>query len=71
MKEFLARGNRAEALTCFLTAGPALPEEAIAGMRRTPVWAAWEATAPTLPYDGQVLAGPMTGRPLPTDRPRR
>ncbi|MGW6937513.1 alpha/beta fold hydrolase [Streptomyces xanthophaeus] len=45
-------------------------DEAIAQMRRTPVWAAWEAAAPTLPYDGQLMADFMSGRPLPTDRRR-
>ncbi|MFB7176552.1 alpha/beta fold hydrolase [Streptomyces sp. NPDC056257] len=68
VQEFLAHGDSAAALTHFLTVGLALPDEDIAGMRHTPVWAAWEATAPTLPYDGQVMAGTMSGRPLPTDR---
>ncbi|WP_405715412.1 hypothetical protein OG264_37405 [Streptomyces xanthophaeus] len=43
-------------------------DEAIAQMRRTPVWAAWEAAAPARPYDGQLLPDFMSGRPLPTDR---
>ncbi|WP_404952701.1 alpha/beta fold hydrolase [Streptomyces sp. 147326] len=64
----VVRGNAAEALTYFLTVGLAMPDEAVAGMRHTPVWAAWEAAAPTLPYDGQVMAGTMSGRPLPADR---
>lgn len=64
----VARGNATEALSHFLTTGLALPEEVIAGMRHTPVWAAWEAAAPTLPYDGRLMAGLMSGRPLPTDR---
>ncbi|MDX3540733.1 hypothetical protein PV721_41910 [Streptomyces sp. MB09-01] len=37
-------------------------------MRHTPVWAAWEATARTLTYDGQLMAATLSGRPLPTDR---
>ncbi|MFJ6759378.1 alpha/beta fold hydrolase [Streptomyces sp. NPDC091273] len=64
----VARGNAAEALAYFLTVGLAVPDEAVAGMQDSPVWAAWEATAATLPYDGQVMAGTMSGRPLPTDR---
>ncbi|MFD7097529.1 alpha/beta fold hydrolase [Streptomyces xanthophaeus] len=68
MKAIVARGDAAEALTYFLTTGLAMPDEAIAQMRRTPVWAAWEAAAPTLPYDGQLMADFMSGLPLPTDR---
>lgn len=64
----LARGSAAEALTHFLTAGLAMTGEAVAGMRNTPVWTAWEATAPTLPYDGRLMSGLMSGRPLPADR---
>ncbi|MCM1972217.1 alpha/beta fold hydrolase, partial [Streptomyces sp. G1] len=51
----LARGSSTEALTHFVTTGLALPDEDIAGMRNTPVWAAWEAAA-------------RTGQPLPTGR---
>lgn len=43
-------------------------DEAIAQMRRTPVWAAWEAAAPARPYDGQLLPDFMSGLLLPTDR---
>ncbi|MFD6888820.1 alpha/beta fold hydrolase [Streptomyces sp. NPDC059957] len=68
MKAIVARGDVTEALTYFLTVGLAMPDEAIAQMRNTPVWAAWEAVAPTLPYDGQLMADTMSGRPLPTDR---
>ncbi|MFF3018252.1 alpha/beta fold hydrolase [Streptomyces sp. NPDC057939] len=68
VKALIARGDTTEALTYFLTTGLAMPREAVAAMRDTPVWAAWEATAPTLPYDGQLMRDTMTGRPLPTDR---
>ncbi|MFF4321279.1 alpha/beta fold hydrolase [Streptomyces sp. NPDC001568] len=68
MKALIAKGHTTEALTHFLTTGLAMPHEAIAAVRDTPVWAAWEATAPTLPYDGQLMRDTMSGRPLPTDR---
>lgn len=68
MKAVVARRHTTEALTYFLTAGLAMPHEAITRLRDTPVWAAWEAAAPTLPYDGQVIGDTMSGRPLPTDR---
>ncbi|MFJ8014941.1 alpha/beta fold hydrolase [Streptomyces sp. NPDC096339] len=66
--EFIARGERSEALAYFLAAGLGLNGEAVAAMRDTPVWAAWEATSPTLPYDGRLMSDTMTGRPLPADR---
>jgi pimeloyl-ACP methyl ester carboxylesterase len=34
-----------------------VPAQAIQGMRSQPVWAAFEAIAPTLAYDDAVLAG--------------
>ncbi|WP_326586457.1 alpha/beta fold hydrolase [Streptomyces sp. NBC_01294] len=68
MKAVVARGDATQALGYFLSVGLSMPDEAIAGMRNTPVWAAWEAAAPTLPYDGQVMADTMSGRPLPPDR---
>ncbi|MFI7359935.1 alpha/beta fold hydrolase [Streptomyces avidinii] len=49
MKTIVARGEVTEALIYFLTVGLAMPDEDIARMRRTPVWAAWEAAAPTCP----------------------
>jgi pimeloyl-ACP methyl ester carboxylesterase len=37
-------------------------------MRSQPFWGEFEAVAHTLPYDGTVMAGTMSGRPLPTER---
>lgn len=68
MKALIARGDTTGALTCFLTNGLAMPPTAIDDMRHTPVWAAWEASARTLSYDGLLMADLMSGRPLPTDR---
>ncbi|MFD8205274.1 alpha/beta fold hydrolase [Streptomyces sp. NPDC059695] len=64
----LARGDTEAALTHFLTAGLAMPPAAVDGMRHTPVWAAWQSVAHTLPYDGRLMAGLMSGLPLPRDR---
>ncbi|MFF4009575.1 alpha/beta fold hydrolase [Streptomyces sp. NPDC001717] len=44
--------------------------EAVAAMRDTPVWAAWESASPTLPYDGRLMRDTMSGRPLPAHRRR-
>ncbi|MFJ3726366.1 alpha/beta fold hydrolase [Streptomyces sp. NPDC090045] len=68
LEAMVARGDTTAALTHFLTDGLAMPPAAMDGMRHTPVWAAWEAAARTLPYDGLLMADFMSGRPLPTDR---
>ncbi|MFE5593953.1 alpha/beta fold hydrolase [Streptomyces sp. NPDC056549] len=68
LKALLARGDTAAALTHFLTVGLAMPPAAVDGMRQTPVWAAWEAAAHTLPYDGLLMADLMSGLPLPRDQ---
>ncbi|MEV7520488.1 alpha/beta hydrolase [Streptomyces sp. NPDC091371] len=68
IKALVARGDATGALTYFLTEGLAMPPAAIEEMRHTPAWAAWEAVARTLSYDGLLMADFMTGRPLPTDR---
>jgi len=52
----LAEGNRGDAVVLFMqytgmTAGQ------IAGMRKSPVWAAMEAAAPTLAYDHTAILG--------------
>ena len=45
-----------------------LPGEMIAGMRQSPMWPGFEAVAHTLIYDGAVMQGTQTGRPLPAGR---
>jgi pimeloyl-ACP methyl ester carboxylesterase len=50
----LAAGRRGDAMALFMsTVG--LPQEAIAGMRRSPGWPSMEALAPTLAYDAAVM----------------
>ncbi|MFF8196755.1 hypothetical protein ACF05L_39295 [Streptomyces bobili] len=52
----------------FMTAAVGMPAEAVAGMRQAPFWTGMEATARTLPYDGQIMGDTMSSRPLPADR---
>ncbi|MEU9143942.1 alpha/beta hydrolase [Streptomyces sp. NPDC048349] len=69
IKALVARGDTAGALAYFLTYGLAMHPAAVDGMRQhTGRWAAWEAAARTLPYDGLLMADFMDGRPLPSDR---
>ena len=50
----LAEGRRGDAMALFMGM-VGVPEEAIAGMRRSPYWAKGEALAPTLAYDAAVM----------------
>ncbi|MFB7209768.1 alpha/beta fold hydrolase [Streptomyces sp. NPDC056255] len=68
LKALVAREAFGDAVAYFMTAAVGMPAEAVAGMRQAPFWAGMEATARTLPYDGQVMGDTMSGRPLPADR---
>jgi pimeloyl-ACP methyl ester carboxylesterase len=54
LAEFLATGQRGEAVDLFMRFVGA-PEEMVAGMRQSPMWAIMEAVAPTLAYDAAAL----------------
>lgn len=54
LHELLAAGRRGDAIELFMTT-VGTPPEAVAGMRRQPVWPLFEAIAPTLAYDDAVL----------------
>ncbi|MCU1447663.1 alpha/beta fold hydrolase [Cryobacterium sp.] len=59
----LADGRRGDAMALFL-ARVGMPAEQITGMRRTPMWDAFEKIAPTLAYDDAALGDGQ----LPRDR---
>ncbi len=68
LTELTSTGRRGDAVEYFMTIGPGVPAEVVAQMRTEPFWSAMEAMAHTLPYDGAILDGTMTGGPLPADR---
>ncbi|MFG3053994.1 alpha/beta fold hydrolase [Kitasatospora sp. NPDC048239] len=68
LTELVEQGAYGDAVAYFMTAAVGMPAEAVAGMRQAPFWTGMEATARTLPYDGQVMGDTMSGRPLPADR---
>jgi pimeloyl-ACP methyl ester carboxylesterase len=68
LAEVSASGRRGDAVEYFLTSGPGVPPEVVAGMRNEPFWPAMEKIAHTLAYDGAVMGDTMAGRPLPTER---
>ena len=70
IKEYTARlhklldaGHKGDAVALFMTY-VGIPAEAVAAMRAQPRWAVFEAIAPTLAYDDDVLAGGRVPRDL-------
>jgi pimeloyl-ACP methyl ester carboxylesterase len=61
LTELLAAGRRADAVELFMTAVVEVPAEFVAQMRNMPMWPAFEAVAPTLAYDGMLMADSMRG----------
>jgi pimeloyl-ACP methyl ester carboxylesterase len=55
-----AEGRRGDAMAYFMTC-VGTPEEALAGMRQSPVWPGFEQVAPTLAYDAAVMEGLQNG----------
>ncbi|WP_214415081.1 alpha/beta fold hydrolase [Sphaerisporangium fuscum] len=64
----VAEGRPGDAAALFMTAAVGLPEEAVAGMRRSDFWPAVEAVAHTIAYDGRIIGTTMSGAPLPAGR---
>jgi pimeloyl-ACP methyl ester carboxylesterase len=64
ISQLVGANQRGEAVEYFLTQVVGMPGQAVAGMRKSPMWAASEKLAHTLPYDIAVLDGGMEGRPF-------
>ncbi|MET7685229.1 alpha/beta hydrolase [Streptomyces sp. NPDC005423] len=61
LNQVLAEGRPGDAVALFL-ALTGMPEEAIAGMRRSPGWPGMEAVAPSLAHDDAVLGDGLVPR---------
>jgi pimeloyl-ACP methyl ester carboxylesterase len=61
-------GRHGEAVEYFLTVGPQVPASVIERSRESPAWAGMCAMAPTITYDGRVMADTMLGDPAPLRR---
>jgi hypothetical protein len=61
LKARLTAGDRGGAVELFMRL-TGMPDAAITGMRQSPAWPALEAIAPTLAYDGEVMARAQSGR---------
>lgn len=60
--------RRGDAVEYFMTEAVGVPAEFVAQMKAAPMWAGMEELAHTLAYDGRVVEGTQTGKPLPTGR---
>jgi pimeloyl-ACP methyl ester carboxylesterase len=68
LQELVAAGRPGDAVEYFMTTGPGVPGEVVAGMRHEPFWASLESMAHTLAYDGTIMGGTMGGSPEPLQR---
>ena len=59
----ISADRRGDAVAYFLTTGPGLPADVVAGMRREPFWASFESIAHTLAYDGTIVREATGGDP--------
>lgn len=57
LKKMLAEGRHGDMVELFMTEAVGMPKEFVAPMRSMPMWPAFEAAAPTLIYDAQVMNG--------------
>ncbi|HKV85717.1 MAG TPA: alpha/beta hydrolase [Ktedonobacterales bacterium] len=64
LSELLAADQRGDAVALFMSF-VGVPEDMLAGMRQSPMWAALESVAPTLAYDAAALGA---DRVPPTER---
>ena len=64
----VSSGKRGDAVQYFLTVAAGVPAQFVAPMRGMPVWAAFEAAAHSLAYDGAVVGDSMSGKPLSKQR---
>jgi pimeloyl-ACP methyl ester carboxylesterase len=68
LDEMVSTGRRGDAVEFFMTTGPDVPAEVVAGMRQEPFWPSMEAVAHTLAYDGTVMGDTTGGSPAPLER---
>lgn len=80
LSNLVVAGRRGDAVEYFMTAALLIPTEFVDQMRtasmddvfdsdaKPPDWAAMEAVAHTLPYDGEIVKDFASGKPLPPER---
>lgn len=60
--------RRGDAVEYFMTTGPGVPAEVVAGMRQQPFWSSLESVAHTLAHDGTIMGDAMGGSREPLQR---
>ena len=68
LEELVASDRRGDAVEYFMTTGPGVPSEVVAGMREKPSWLTLESMAHTLAYDVTVMGSTIAGSPAPLRR---
>lgn len=68
LKAIIADGRKGDAIAHALTKTVFLPEEMVEEMRKEPFFGMMEAVGDTTAYDGEIMEGLMSGKPLPTGR---
>ena len=64
LDQLISEGRKGAALAYFMTTAVGTPEEFIEQIRSAPFWSMSESVAHTIPYDGRVMGGTMSGKPL-------
>jgi pimeloyl-ACP methyl ester carboxylesterase len=65
LNALIAAGRRGDAVALFMSVVTGNPVEFSPEMRDSPHWAATEAVAHTIAYDGTIMGDMMRGSPLP------
>ena len=60
----VAAGQRGDAVEYFMTQAVGVPDNVVAQMRNSPMWAGMEKVAHTLAYDGKIMGDNMAGNSL-------
>ena len=70
LKAMLSEDRRGDAVELFMTT-VGMPQEMVEGMRHTPRWAEFEAMAPTLGYDSEVMGDIGSDGTIPVEKAGR
>ncbi len=68
VQAMIREGRNGDAVAHAMTKAVGIPEEFVEGMRAEPFFPAMEAVGHTVAYDGEIMEGLMSGKPLPADR---
>ncbi len=67
-RDLVADGRRGDAVEYFMVEAVGVPAAQVGEMRKSPMWAGMEKLAHTLEYDGRIMEGTQSAKPLPDNR---